>query len=514
MARPQVDETAHSSPALFADDARFANPDDFFAEATRRLVRDWGYVVERSTERPRKITGRCERFDQGCPFRLCAILPEGEPTWRINTNSCSWVHSHPARSSSGRFKPRPGAAADDSATNTASEPAGTSLTVVLFGDGTRFATSEAFFRQVNDTSKRLCGMGCTKHSETDTLLVARCTTRYRTRCRYKVHAVPAVSGGYILDAATSEWVHNHRRNSMPPFRESGTANREQRDKYSTALAPPMKPAQTRKFRSEMTHLGPQIGDRFRDFNEAFLAAASISIVTLGNSVARVAKNELAGGIYCHYGRGTEERCSYKLNVGRSADGKGCVVLATSHPVHSHGPCPELQADPTWRPNMRDRDLIRAVEAFRPAGTVKPKRTSSPVVEITFVSPKSKRLRLASDSAAAASASAPSPASSIYPSPTLSDSSLPSPQLGRPRLLTDPAAGVPLVDRIALVEAFLAGVDPAQTELAPHLVAAGVDSLEALVGFATLTPALRQGLLDELERRGGTGLARLGGSLPS
>lgn len=93
------------------------------------------------------------------------------------------------------------------------------------------------------------------------------------------------------------------------------------------------------------------------------------------------------------------------------------------------------------------------------------------------------------------------------------SALPSPRLPTP---STPTVSAP---DFALIPSFLAGLDLSLVPLAPHLVAAGIDSHDTLVGFLSFSAGIRRALLEELERvvqpaeRGGVSFLRLLEYLP-
>lgn len=93
------------------------------------------------------------------------------------------------------------------------------------------------------------------------------------------------------------------------------------------------------------------------------------------------------------------------------------------------------------------------------------------------------------------------------------SALPSPRLPTP---STPTVSAP---EFAPIPSFLAGLDLSLVPLAPHLVAAGIDSHDTLVGFLSFSAGIRRALLEELERvvqpaeRGGVSFLRLLEYLP-
>lgn len=261
---------------------------------------------------------------------------------------------------------------------------------------------------------------------------------------------------------------------------------------------------------------PRFNHRFSNVDEAYVAFAVANLRYLGASVWRSGGQHLSVTLYCN--RRADVACPFKAVLGPDETESYAVVLPESTLRHNHGPRSQLVDDPSWRPPIRCPLVLAALGGSAPS----PVQVRTPSWRFRFLpadfersvqpsmkrqlspshdSQPFKRSRVDAPPQPADKTHGPiaSTARTPYPTPPLSvqtPSSIHIPLYG---LTSDSAAGVPLEDRVSLVQAFLFGIEPAIAPLAPCLVAAGIDSLEALVSLAALSPAIRKVLLEDVDR---------------
>ncbi|POY76734.1 hypothetical protein BMF94_0326 [Rhodotorula taiwanensis] len=486
----------YTSSSFFSWSEAFPTAHDFFRTAHQRLKTDCGYSARPSKQKPAKITARCEKQEAGCPFRLCAFLDSNGGKWRVSTRLCVWDHSHPPqdesapRSAAPEISGRPA-----SPSRPVSDPA---RTVVLFADGTRFPTPSGFFDKARTRALEEYGFAMHKNGESSSSLTTVCAASVMSkRCRYRVRA-RRDGATWVVDNANSNLVHNHARRSSaydamvtaPTALAKPIATQPESANASASTArSPSKPVK------EVPN-APRFNHRFSNVDEAYVAFAVANLRYLGASVWRSGGQHLSVTLYCN--RRADVACPFKAVLGPDETESYAVVLPESTLRHNHGPRSQLVDDPSWRPPIRCPLVLAALGGSAPS-PVQPsmKRQLSP----SHDSQPFKRSRVDAPPQPADKTHGPiaSTARTPYPTPPLSvqtPSSIHIPLYG---LTSDSAAGVPLEDRVSLVQAFLFGIEPAIAPLASCLVAAGIDSLEALVSLAALSPAIRKVLLEDVDR---------------
>ncbi|GAA5910356.1 hypothetical protein JCM6882_003260 [Rhodosporidiobolus microsporus] len=285
---------------------------------------------------------------------------------------------------------------------------------------------------------------------------------------------------------------------------------------------------------------PQIGDTFASSTHLFKAVIKALVPVYGVSAGNVNGQSIRGNRY----KEKQGGCPFRVNFSSQN-----TVTSSSVFIHSHGSEPTLAVDPNWRPYLRNKDAIEALDelARERAPKTKPKATSKGKRSAPRAKPSSrKRPRVipGSDSSSPeirpqAALAAPSPSNappadavvlchryrapvpaSAAPPPSASpppvaikpDPDIPAPSCRRdsspphnkplaalPRavpshqsLTTDPSLFLPDLT------AFLAAADPSLTLLAQPLLDAGVASSRYLALFALLEPDSRMAMYEEMQ----------------
>ncbi|BGP54133.1 hypothetical protein JCM8202v2_001707 [Rhodotorula sphaerocarpa] len=547
------DKPIYRSAVLFQQSETFSTAEAFFAASRERLLADCGYEARPSKQKPTKVTARCERHAEGCPFRLCAFLFTNgrNSAWNVTVGLCIWDHSHPPRSpvvpapalklpAPTALPPAPVPPAP--ATVPASPSPAAARTAVLFKREARFASAADFTAKTTARSNQIYEVSCHAYNHGTT------RSTVRIRCPYKLCA-QARDGSWILDWERCAWTHNHERGSKealppddaePPVLEASQPDPPGPSETASQVAPSpasQQPALSRQApRRRAT--SPKFRDRFRSLDEAYVATAVATVVNIGTSSYKLpsggatAQGQLAGSIYCNQHNACD--CPYRIAVGPDTTGKAAVVTRSSVLVHNHGPNEKMQTDPCWRPKIHNARL-RAGLARWDAGLNPlelPPLTPEPEGDPSG-QPPAKRARYdlpAGPIPASATPAAPTPTPPVVSAPVAAapppppavpvpvpaarpPSALPSPRLPTP---STPTVSAP---EFAPIPSFLAGLDLSLVPLAPHLVAAGIDSHDTLVGFLSFSAGIRRALLEELERvvqpaeRGGVSFLRLLEYLP-
>ncbi|GAA5971658.1 hypothetical protein JCM11641_000678 [Rhodosporidiobolus odoratus] len=212
----------------------------------------------------------------------------------------------------------------------------------------------------------------------------------------------------------------------------------------------------------------------------FYAAAVAAVVPVYGTGLHLAKKYAASTkvLTCNRGRNNHaDECPFYLTVHQDANGTWRLGEG-GRPNHSHGPDPRILRDPKWRP------VIRSEVARKVLGMDVERRTKDkPLQTNPSLAPPPPPLN--EDSSPASARLSPPPE---RPRPT-APPTLPSPS---PHQLFTNSASSNLD-----ISSFLLGLHPSLVSLAPHLTAAGLDSVSSLADLSLLEPSVLDTFLNRL-----------------
>ncbi|GAA6012446.1 hypothetical protein JCM10207_007090 [Rhodosporidiobolus poonsookiae] len=363
-------------------------------------------------------------------------------------------------------------------------------TSVLYPPGTTFASSDAFFDSCRAALATRYGRAAVIYRNDAAGLAMFCPFRgYGPgKCRFKVY-VTKNGGEWVLDEKRTEWTHSHDSAVVPP----GVTSPTRKPKRATYGAAPTSDNENDEIVLRPPSGAPSVpafGTRFPTFH-ALKIAVNLAIVPLtGYPLSRT--NQFSCSMKCarsrwNYKHTPEGCCSFVLAVKHDTETDEFVLVKKgSHLVHNHEPAPELRRDKNWRPSVSDVDVhealhpkVRQLERSPESGyDFSSQHTKKP--RLRPPSPSTTSYAVSADSLALTSSSRPPPGhptafpyTASAPTGTLYSSPLPPPPLA-------PACASAAFS--PTLESFLLAVHPATLPLAPHLLAAGVDSVEALVSL--------------------------------
>ncbi|GAA5851203.1 hypothetical protein JCM9279_007483 [Rhodotorula babjevae] len=274
---------------------------------------------------------------------------------------------------------------------------------------------------------------------------------------------------------------------------------------------------------------PQPGDVFSSTQSAEQAVMRALVPVYGYSTRTKHRANVPVKIRCmrsheHYLDSADGVCGFSIVVKKSSSTQWVVDGDASTYEHTHGPHPSLLADPSWRPNIRKAAARRALgSAPSSAGVGSRKRK---LVEMLGASDEDDDEDTEMDERVGempeklgpgqwegrdrrAGTSSESPQHITYervgqpkprrpssppppppPPPALSTSNAVSP---RSAFALDHATVSPTYDLVAILHA----LEPSLASLAPHLAAAGINSVDAVVALISLEPATLDLLFDDL-----------------
>ncbi|GAA5910340.1 hypothetical protein JCM6882_003256 [Rhodosporidiobolus microsporus] len=270
---------------------------------------------------------------------------------------------------------------------------------------------------------------------------------------------------------------------------------------------------------------PRTDSVWPSFDAVYLAFFVAIVPVYGIGVAVCIRNSTNGQIHCNrahqqYRNRPPGVCPFRVNFKLDSDKGGWVINSdTSELRHNHERDPRIAEDPSWRPiikNVQAKAALAEADASRSAPLA---HLVSSIATDSLVPVKRER----TDSPTAAERAPLPPAKRPPRDPYLVDSSafLP-PQLPPPlttlsstssatsNLSFYPPTPILPLDSNHLVTTFLVSLNPSLAPLAPHLIAAAIDSEQALAELTMLDPqcvdlfveALRLSSEIEVRRRAG------------
>ncbi|BGP14185.1 hypothetical protein JCM10213v2_002125 [Rhodosporidiobolus nylandii] len=248
---------------------------------------------------------------------------------------------------------------------------------------------------------------------------------------------------------------------------------------------------------------PKPDDTFASVKALYLAYATALIPATGISVNLIHESDTAAGIQCNRSRIGRRNpfCPFALRIRRDSEiGRWHVDVPKSNLTHNHGAASQLLKNPLWRPTIRNADLREALGLLptehrgngQPKSVTKKKDTGGEKTQGDGRKGKDKESQRVVDggkkikvkkprtSVAAAENSSSAPPPIRQPSASFASPTLVSPNLS-----------------LAQIVAFLTSLHPSLPPLAPHLLAAGYNSVESIASLAQLAPEVLDALLDHL-----------------
>ncbi|GAA6034286.1 hypothetical protein JCM8097_003825 [Rhodosporidiobolus ruineniae] len=485
-------ESAASSSSyrtvLFPLGTTWPSPADFYSSCNSRLLETYGLRTHKNAGKVIQIVASCQKdTSRGCRFRVAAAKNEGEGDWQLCEEDCRWQHTH-------------GPGDEVGAASALNESA--QVRAVPTSKKRRRRSSSASGSSSDARNDR--GDGSAGESDESEVVVGR------------------VDSG-----------------------NAGTTTLPRSTLLSHVQQPP-------------TPNLPQPGQTFQSFKQFYQAAIRAIVPAYGMGLSEYNLSSRGGAVKCYRYNKLDKgavRCPFELVVRFvGASGKCIVDRSLSVYEHNHGPAPEILANPSWRPNIKNDDAREALglPLFKRGSVTKQGKPGKERGEPVRTAKKGEgrelhrstpRLSKPPSSHRKPRDSLPRPASSSResqhywpaepaphrpphvppapfssssrhsfsagtphypPTPSFSSSSSPAqPVFAPPPLLFKPSIPIPL--SLTHLTAFLTSLHPSLSSLAPTLLPAGIDSVEALTAFALFDEGALMALLETLRGEGGTGV---------
>ncbi|GAA5933172.1 hypothetical protein JCM3775_002552 [Rhodotorula graminis] len=377
---------------------------------------------------------------------------------------------------------------------------------VLFPPNTTFPSADNFIERCRAASEQVYGVPTHQHHDAPGELSAWCALR-NEGCKYRVVAL-ALTERWLLTERLCTWTHSHPANKAEAVpgtiygkrahgsidglnSSSGVPNvagsiRSQLKAASPSVGPHPLPSSTTTFDS--------LHAAYHAFHDALAPAYTRSVHfdrKEDESTFRLSCGESSGP---SLGNGNGVDCTFFIDLVIDEQSRRWYAGPSSVWQHAHGPAERAPAQEEASPalsTLQDvspppkRPRLAVTTPARPASstpdTLMPTASPTPAPSQTAASTVPDEPPAAAPSSAL-SESATAPSGSPVPPPARSPAAEPRPD----------------------VSAFLAALNPSLVSLAPALVAAGYDSVEALASLALAQPAILDLALTEVALRAALG----------